>query len=579
MFRLIRRLKPGFLARDSAATRLIADSPLNDAEAMLAAFGSLRPSPARVRSAYLEREPAARPRLSHYFDAAYYLETNPDVAASGMDPYLHFLSSGMREGRDPHPLVDLGFLRAQAGLSPEAWDVAALAEALRTSRLRPHRLFDPVHYLDSNHDVRSAGIPALEHFLRSGAAEGRRPNPGFDAGGYRGEVPGAPADRYAAFLHLVRSVDAAAGRGADPAPPLSALAPAGFPDALVPAGTAPAPTRSTPDFAGSEYVGSFDALDNGLAVGWAHHTSAPDDRPLVEIVADGRVVGRGRAAGPRSDLRDLGIGDGAYHFVIRLSRELADGRAHRLTARIAGVADAALNGSHEFRAAATGLAFDLMPVDDTERLAAGMAPAGVPSGDFSRRLADAALCLATGDTEAAVDALEALAADYPDHALVTLKQAEANLLRDRPDDAEKAYALASRTEATAAWALLGLGNVFRLRGDARGAEAFYLQARKLAPGLAPLEARLAYLHSRNRLSEVRRDAAQGDVGKARAAVVAELVAAPEDPAVCQLAAAILSGSGDRGPDGQLDPVLADARRALVLLEAVLGHKNANKEGA
>lgn len=575
MLRLIRRLKPGFLSRDSTATRLIAGSPLNDAEAMLAAFGSLRPTPARVRSAYFEREPAARPRLSHYFDAAYYLETNPDVAASGMDPYLHFLSSGWREGRDPHPLVDLGFLRAQAGLSPDAWDVAALAEALRTGRFRPHRLFDPDHYLASNDDVRSAGIPALEHFLRSGAAEGRRPNPGFDADGYCGQVPGAPADRYAAFLHLVRSVDAAAGRGADPvaggaAPPLSGLSAAG---------ASPGPRHSAPDFAGKEYVGSFDALEHEVAMGWAHHTSAPGERPLVEIVAEGRVVGRGRAAGPRSDLRDQGIGDGAYHFVIRLSRELADGRSHRLTARIAGGADAALNGSHEFRAAAAELAFDLMPVAETESLAAGIAPAGADAGVFAGRMADAALCLATGDTDAAVDALDALAADHPDHALVKLKQAEAALLRGRPDEAEKAYAVASRADATAAWALLGLGSVSRLRGDGRSAEDFYLQARKLAPGLAPLEARLCFLHSRNRLSEVRRDAAQGDVGKARAAVVAELVAAPEDPAVCRLAAAILSGADDRGPELRVDPVLADARRALVLLEAVLGHKKSNKEGA
>ncbi|MEP4766360.1 MAG: hypothetical protein ABJQ21_20140 [Roseibium sp.] len=38
------------------------------------------------------------------FDPVYYLEANPDVAAAGMNPFLHFFVHGNQEGRSPLPL-------------------------------------------------------------------------------------------------------------------------------------------------------------------------------------------------------------------------------------------------------------------------------------------------------------------------------------------------------------------------------------------------------------------------------------------------------------------------------------------
>jgi hypothetical protein len=42
-------------------------------------------------------------RNSLFFNSAHYLETNPDVYATGMDPAFHYLVHGGREGRDPGP--------------------------------------------------------------------------------------------------------------------------------------------------------------------------------------------------------------------------------------------------------------------------------------------------------------------------------------------------------------------------------------------------------------------------------------------------------------------------------------------
>ncbi len=76
-------------------------------------------------------------RESGFFDADYYLEANPDVAASGAEPLEHFLSQGWREGRDPG----------------ERFSVNA--------------------YIDRYPDVGHAGLNPLVHYLSFGLREGR----------------------------------------------------------------------------------------------------------------------------------------------------------------------------------------------------------------------------------------------------------------------------------------------------------------------------------------------------------------------------------------------------------------------
>lgn len=76
-----------------------------------------------------------------YFDRAWYLDTYPDVRASLVDPYAHYMKSGWREGR------------------------------------QPNALFDPAWYLAEYPDVRHSGIEPLTHYWHHGAKEGRRAHP------------------------------------------------------------------------------------------------------------------------------------------------------------------------------------------------------------------------------------------------------------------------------------------------------------------------------------------------------------------------------------------------------------------
>ena len=60
---------------------------------------------------YLARPEANAPSPSAEFDHAWYVSQNPDWMQSHPHPFLHFLESGMRNGRRPRPDIDLEFVR------------------------------------------------------------------------------------------------------------------------------------------------------------------------------------------------------------------------------------------------------------------------------------------------------------------------------------------------------------------------------------------------------------------------------------------------------------------------------------
>jgi len=86
---------------------------------------------------------------SPFFATRWYLQTNPDVARSGMNPLVHYLRFGQHEGRRPNPD------------------------------------FDPRWYLTTYPDVARSGLEPFAHYFRYGRAEGRRPS----AAGASGQMP------------------------------------------------------------------------------------------------------------------------------------------------------------------------------------------------------------------------------------------------------------------------------------------------------------------------------------------------------------------------------------------------------
>jgi hypothetical protein len=127
---------------------------------------------------------ADRAVIADWFDRAFYLTTNPDVAASGVDPLEHFLQGGWRQNRDPSPTFSVADYR----------------------QLYP--------------DIVEAGTNPFVHFVSVGRSEGRSARQDL---GFRYQVIAAlapAAARLAAAVHAAAKV--AAGSAAELAAGLAA---------------------------------------------------------------------------------------------------------------------------------------------------------------------------------------------------------------------------------------------------------------------------------------------------------------------------------------------------------------------
>jgi hypothetical protein len=156
------------------------------------------------------------------FDGVWYVRTyGAHMSDPQLTPLQHYLSVGVAAGFDPHPLFDVSHYRAQApelaededpishylrvggpaGLSPHllfdapgyrGWSSPAPPEAPLFDYLvsgwrrgvAPHVLFDAAWYLQTNPDVRDAGLEPLTHYVTHGGLEGRSPHPLFDGAHY-----------------------------------------------------------------------------------------------------------------------------------------------------------------------------------------------------------------------------------------------------------------------------------------------------------------------------------------------------------------------------------------------------------
>ncbi len=119
------------------------------------------------------------------FDRGWYLMRYPDIAASGIDPFDHFLTSGLAEGRSPCILFDPAFYLNQPG-APDTAEFLFLHYLTTGVRLEidPHTLVDAGFYA-AQYPPLKAGTNPLTHLLGPGRRENRRPNPLFDAAYYR----------------------------------------------------------------------------------------------------------------------------------------------------------------------------------------------------------------------------------------------------------------------------------------------------------------------------------------------------------------------------------------------------------
>lgn len=120
-----------------------------------------------------------------YFDPSEYLNRYPDIAAAGIDPFLHFIRHGWREDRLGSPYFNAAwyaksYLTADAEMDPITDYMSGGWHRGRN----PNPYFDALWYLKVNVDVKDANLEPLDHYVNWGWKEGRNPSPYFDVDYY-----------------------------------------------------------------------------------------------------------------------------------------------------------------------------------------------------------------------------------------------------------------------------------------------------------------------------------------------------------------------------------------------------------
>ena len=164
------------------------------------------------------------------FDAAYYLSHNPDVAAAGVDPYLHYLAFGWKEGRDPSALFDTRYYLTQnpdvsaAGANP----LLHFEQFGWKEGRGPSLVFDDAKYLAANPDIAAAGVDPLLHYMP--VRPGRGPH-GLPARRHRA---GRPAGQRGLLRRAARRHADPGRHGGRAAGGLRAMTPSGWQKGLNP---------------------------------------------------------------------------------------------------------------------------------------------------------------------------------------------------------------------------------------------------------------------------------------------------------------------------------------------------------
>lgn len=162
---------------------------------------------------YVAAGPDPRVQPAAPFDQAAYVQGHQGLGR--VSPLVHYLTSGAREGRSPHPLFDVAHYSRQAASALVATGLSPLEHFVRQGAaqgLDPHPLFSIAHYLGEAPDLAASGENPLSHHDREAARREISPHPLFDVAWYRARL--APDDRQ--VPPLTHYVQTGAGQGLKP---------------------------------------------------------------------------------------------------------------------------------------------------------------------------------------------------------------------------------------------------------------------------------------------------------------------------------------------------------------------------
>lgn len=156
-------------------------------------------------------------KLAKLFDSEWYLNNNPDVALSNLNPLKHYLKHGASEGRNPNPLFDAKwYLKRNKDVSISGMDpLLHYIEHGASEGRNPNPLFFTSWYLEQYPDVVESGMNPLVHYIKHGDKGNYDPNPFFDTTWYFEHYPDAAESGLNPLVHFISY---GATHGYDPSP-------------------------------------------------------------------------------------------------------------------------------------------------------------------------------------------------------------------------------------------------------------------------------------------------------------------------------------------------------------------------
>lgn len=179
-------------------------------------------------------------RIRSIFSPQWYLDTNGDVAASGLDPFDHFISFGLNEGRgatplfdeefycqradvpegqsplihyllrggvqgfDPHPLMNnMWYRKFTPGVQRDQTILEHYCTHAAHQSINPHPLFSANYYNNQRHVNADVSVTPLEDFVVNGFREGLNPCAGFNTNHYLQEFHDVRQSDVNPLIHYV----------------------------------------------------------------------------------------------------------------------------------------------------------------------------------------------------------------------------------------------------------------------------------------------------------------------------------------------------------------------------------------
>lgn len=125
------------------------------------------------------------------FDTQFYLQENPDIRDSGMNPFVHYIVAGAEEQRDPNPRTRQERICRQ---------IQSEVDAIRASGL-----FDEAFYRAMHPELEAICQDPIYHYCALGWREGKNPSSEFDGNFYRKMNPDIEEADLNPFLHYVQA--------------------------------------------------------------------------------------------------------------------------------------------------------------------------------------------------------------------------------------------------------------------------------------------------------------------------------------------------------------------------------------